>query len=339
MKILFTSYFFSPSLGGIETVSALLAPEFVQHGHEVVLVTKTREEDAVTSRPYRVVRAPGPRELIRLIRWCDVLFQSNISLELSWPLLFIHRPWVISHQTMLLHPVGHLSWRGRLKYYLFRYASHAAISHSIADSLPVSSIILGNPYSPETFKLMPEIARDRELVYLGRLVSDKGIDLLLEAVAELRQRGLTPRLTVIGSGPELANLQELARSLNISRQVEFTGPKKGVELARALNAHQIMIAPSRWAEPFGVVVLEGIACGCTVIVSKTGGLPEAAGPCGVTFEPGNHLSLADAIQTALTQPGFRENLQRVAQSHLARFDPTVVAEGYLQLFERALARG
>lgn len=339
MKILFTSYFFSPSLGGIETVSALLAPEFVRRGHEVVLVTKTREDDHISSRPYQVVRAPGPLELIRLTRWCDILFQSNISLELSWPLLFIHRPWVISHQTMLLHPVGHLSWRGRLKYFLFRYASHAAISHSIADSLPVSSIILGNPYSPETFKLIPGIPRDREILYLGRLVSDKGVDLMLEAVAELRRRGFIIRMTVIGSGPELANLQALARRLQISTQVEFTGPKKGVELARAIHAHQNMIVPSRWAEPFGVVVLEGIACGCAVIVSNTGGLPEAVGPCGVTFEPGNHLSLADAIQTALTQPGFRENLQRAAQSHLARFDPAVVAQGYLQLFERALAGG
>jgi glycosyltransferase involved in cell wall biosynthesis len=336
LKILFTSYLFSPSLGGIETVSSLLAPEFVRRGHEVVLVTTTREDDHV-SRPYKVVRDPGAGELIGLTRWCDVLFQSNISLELAWPLLFIRRPWVISHQTMLLHPVENLSLRGRLKHYLFRFAAHAAISRSIADSLPVPSIILGNPFSPETFKLMPEIPRDREIVYLGRLVSDKGVDLLLEAVTELRQRGFTPRLTIIGSGPELANLQALADRLQISSQVEFTGPKKGAELAAALNAHQNMIVPSRWAEPFGVVVLEGIACGCAVIVSKTGGLPEAAGPCGVTFEPGNHLSLADAIQTALTQPQFRENLQLSAQSHLARFDPAVVAQGYLQLFEQALA--
>jgi glycogen(starch) synthase len=237
LKILFTSYLFSPSLGGIETVSSLLASEFVRHGHEVVLVTTTREDDHV-SRPYTVVRAPGAGELIGLTRWCEVLFQSNISLELAWPLLFIRRPWILSHQTMLLHPVENLSLRGRLKHYLFRFASHAAISHSIADSLPVPSIILGNPYSSETFKLMPEISRDRELVYLGRLVSDKGIDLLLEAVAELRQRGFTPRLTIIGSGPESTNLQELARRLQISSQVEFTGPKKGAELARTLNAHQ-----------------------------------------------------------------------------------------------------
>lgn len=337
MKILFTSYLFAPSLGGIETVSALLAHEFVRQGHEVILVTTTLEDDRV-ARPYRVVRAPKAGDLIELTRWCDVLFQSNISLELAWPLLVIHRPWIISHQTMLLHPVGSLTWRGRLKYSLFRFASHAAISHSISDSLPVPSIILGNPYSPQTFKVMPEIPRDRELVYLGRLVSDKGIDLLMESVTELRQRGFTPRLTIIGSGPELGNLQALAERLQICDQVEFTGAKKGEELARALNAQQIMIVPSRWAEPFGVVALEGIACGCAVIVSRTGGLPEAAGPCGITFEPGNHISLADAIQTALTQPGFRENLQSHAQSHLARFDPVIVAQKYLQLFEQALAR-
>jgi hypothetical protein len=59
VKILLSSYVFSPSVGGIETVSALLAPEFVKAGHEVILVTGTGLEDE-TSWPFQVVRRPGP---------------------------------------------------------------------------------------------------------------------------------------------------------------------------------------------------------------------------------------------------------------------------------------
>ena len=91
MKILLSSYVFAPSIGGIETVSALLAPEFIKAGHEVILITLTAKEDDV-ERPYRVIRRPSPTQLIGLVRWCDVYFQNNISLMLAWPLLFVRRP-------------------------------------------------------------------------------------------------------------------------------------------------------------------------------------------------------------------------------------------------------
>ena len=336
MKILFTSYVFSPSVGGIETVSALLATEFARAGHEVVLVTKTRKEDHLT-RPFEVVRAPGISKMLELTRWCDIFFQNNISLEVAWPLLFVRRPWIIAHHTFLTHLEGAIPWRSTLKNFLLRFARNASISRPIAGVLPVTSSIVGNPYSAEIFKLMPEVARERDLVYLGRLVSDKGIDLLLDALAQLRQRGLRSRLTIIGSGPELSNLHEMADRLEVGSQIEFVGSKSGTELARTLNAHQIMVIPSQWPEPFGLVALEGIACGCAIVASQTGGLPEAIGPCGLMFEPGNCKALAEALETALTQPHFRENLQRDAQSHLAQFVPSDVAARYLRLFEESLA--
>jgi len=334
MKILFTSYVFAPGIGGIETVSALLAPEFVRAGHEVILVTKTSGEDLV-SRPYEVVRNPGFSKSIKLMRWCDVFFQNHISLELAWPLLLVSRPWIVAHHSWL-DPAGGV--KVRLKRLLLRYGRHASISHPVADSLPVPSTIVGNPYDTEVFRLLPGIDRDRELVYLGRLVSDKGIDLLIDALAKLRQRGFTPRLTIVGSGPEMVSLREQGRRLGVGDQIRFTGSKTGVELAQCLNAHEVMIIPSRWAEPFGVVALEGIACGCMIIASRNGGLPEAVGPCGTSFETGNCIALADAMEEALAQPQVRVKAQREASTHLAHFTPSEVAGRYLQLFEQSLSK-
>jgi len=334
MKILFTSYVFAPSLGGIESVSSLLVLEFLKAGHEVKVVTKTRETDDVP-RPYDLIRDPGPSELLKLTQWCDVFFQNNISLVLSWPLLFIRRPWIVAHHTWLNDSEKLFDFRPRLKRFLLRYATNASISKPIADALPVSSVIVGNPYAPEIFRQIPEVPRDRELLFLGRLVSDKGIDLILEALAELRRRGLTPRLSIIGFGPQLPLLKEMAEGLNVASQVEFIGPMKGDELAHAVNAHQIMIVPSYWSEPFGLVALEGIACGCAVIASHNGGLPEAVGPCGMTFQPGDSMALANAIQKGLTQPQFRENLQREAKAHLEKFNPAEVARRYLELFTQS----
>lgn len=334
MKIILTSYFFAPSIGGIETVSALLAAEFVRAGHEVKVVTRTPQDDGI-SRPFEVIRNPGLFEFIKLARWGDVFFQNNISLELAWPLLVVRRPWVIAHHTWLDHAK---SWKVHVKRALLRFASHATISQPITDSLAVSSTIMGDPYSSDIFHLWPGIKRDRELVYLGRLVSDKGIDLLVYALAELKNRGVTPGLTVIGFGPELAALREQVELLQLGDQIDFTGSKTGVELAQILNAHQVMIVPSLWAEPFGVVALEGIACGCVVVASQNGGLPEAIGPCGITFETGSYLALADAIQKMLSMPAKREKMQHQAAGHLAHFAPAEVAARYLRLFEKALEK-
>src|SRR2546423_11563028 len=115
---------------------------------------------------------------------------------------------------------------------------------------------------------MPQIPRNKELVFLGRLVSDKGADLLLMSLAKLKAQGLTPKLTVIGTGPEECSLKQQSVRFGIDGQVSFVGAKIETDLAQLLNEHQIMVVPSRWQEPFGIVALEGIACGCIVVGSE-----------------------------------------------------------------------
>ena len=334
MKILVSSYVFAPSVGGIETVSALLAPEFVKAGHDVILITRTSRDDGV-ARPYQVVRNPSPQRLVELVRWCDVYFQNNISLLLAWPLVWIRRPWIIAHHTWLGEYGKPPGWKARLKRALIRYGTNATISQPVACDIPVPSTILGNPYSRDVFRARPEITRDRELVYLGRLVSDKGVDMLIESLVDLKKLGLHPRLTIIGSGSEEEGLRRLAVERDLANQIEFVGAKGPEEIARLLNAHQVLAVPSRWPEPFGIVALEGIASGCVVVASRAGGLPEATGPCGLFFSMGDRAELTEQLQSLLTQPELRAKLLRDAEAHLQQFDPATVAGKYLALFERA----
>ena len=338
MKILMSSYVFSPSVGGIETVSELLAPEFVRAGHELVLITRTRMDDGV-KRPYEVVRCPGRKRLFELLRWCDVYFQNNISLILAWPLLFVRKPWIIAHHTWLGDSPTRRNWKARLKRFLLARGLNATISRPIAADLPIPSTIVGNPYSTEIFRKRPEIPRTRELVYLGRLVRDKGVDLLIESLVELRERGLTPRLTIIGSGSEESGLRTLIRKLGLEEQVTFLGSKRPEDIALQLNAHQVLAVPSRWPEPFGIVVLEGIACGCVVAASDAGGLPEAVGPCGITFHHGERPGLTETLYDLLTDSALRKRLQVGGERHLQQFKPEVVAEKYLNVFKRGLQSG
>ena len=340
MKILFATHRFYPEVGGLETVSLILAEEFAAAGHEVKLMTHAVADERTDDAPFPfpVFRRPGPGATLKLIRWCDVYFQNNISVRTLWPLLCVRRPWVPAHHTWLTRVSGRIGWQDRLKKFLLRRGTCApiAVSHEVARSLEVpGTIVIGNPYKPEMFRLLPEVPRTRDLVFLARLVSDKGGDLLLEALADLKSHGFTPELTVVGDGPEMPALRRQVEELGLARQVEFTGVLLGEELVRMLNSHRIMVVPSRTPEPFGVVALEGIACGCVVVGSEGGGLADAIGECGLTFPNHDQVALSRALGRVLFDAKLYDELRSHAAAHLKRHEPGKVAEAYLRVFEKA----
>lgn len=335
MKVLVYSPFFYPSIGGLETVVSILAHEFVFQGHEVKLVSQIPATDTKFF-PFEVIRKPSLQKLKELTCWCDIYFQPNISLKGIWP-LFIHpKPWVVSHNGWYTRVDGSFGWQDYLKHFAIRFATGISVSRAVADHVSTPSTVIPNPYQEDIFFEIPETTRDTELVFLGRLVSDKGVDLLLAALAHLKRLGLTPNLTIVGQGPEEPKLQQQVKELEMTNQVSFVGTKIEQDLAHLLNGHQIMVVPSRWQEPFGVVALEGIACGCVVVGSEGGGLKEAIGPCGVTFPNGDVQALTDVLAKLLTHPEARSQYRAMAQSHLAKHQKAEVAKAYLQVFERAL---
>jgi glycosyltransferase involved in cell wall biosynthesis len=123
----------------------------------------------------------------------------------------------------------------------------------------------------------------------------------------------------------------------LDRQLTFAGQKSGAALAEILNLHRILVVPSRWKEPFGIVALEGIACGCVVVGSEKGGLKEAIGPCGLTFENGNIRALADQLKRLLNDLNLQAKLRDHATEHLARFQSDVIAAAYLRLMRTLVA--
>lgn len=339
MKILIASHSFAPALGGIEQVSQILAREFAALGHSVRVVTRTpadREEAA----GYTVHRAPSLRSLWQLLRWADVYLQSNIALHSLWPALLARTPTLVVYHTWLQRADGRIAWQDRLKRLASRLVTrNLAVSACLARSLPARCGVIPNPYNDALFTCEPRVQPDAELLFLGRLVSDKGADLLLDALALLAVRGLKPRLSVIGSGPEEPALRTQAARLQLQDRVDFQGALRGPALVERLRAHRILVVPSRWAEPFGLVALEGMACGLEVVAADIGGLPEALGGCGSTFTAGDARALADQLAMALARPVPQQRPSAEAVRHLARHRAGAVAHAYLaQLAELAPAR-
>jgi len=332
MRILISSHFFHPSVGGIEEVSRILAHEFVRAGHDVKVVTQTSENDEADF-PFAVHRCPGVCELLRLVKWCDVFLHSNISLQTAWPLLLRRRPWVVAHHTWIARVNGSTGWRDRLKRSVLRRACNIAVSEALRAQIAAPAVVIGNPYRNTLFRCESAAVRDRELVFLGRLVDDKGVDLLLQALARVRVRGSKPRLTIIGRGPEESALRQLSSQLGLDAQVEFVGQASGADLVELLNRHRVLVVPSRWREPFGLVALEGMACGCVPLVADCGGLPDAIGDAGVKFRHQDTEDAACWIEKLLAPDADLSLYRAAAPAHLAKHTAEAVAARYLEVLE------
>jgi glycosyltransferase involved in cell wall biosynthesis len=252
MKILISSHYFYPSLGGSETNAEILAREFVKQGYHVKLITQTPGTSCDVNGqpfPFEVIRQPQARQLISLTRWCNVCLQNGVILKQFWALWLTQTPCVIRHQTWVRQPQKDATLLTQLKLLAVKLATSISISKAIAQHLYHPSIIIPNPYRDDQFRLMPKVQREKDLVYAGRLVSDKGVDLLLQAVANLKAVNLTPKLTIIGSGPEEPALRRQTIDLDIDAQVTFVGSKTGNELVTLLNQHHILVVPLAGMNP------------------------------------------------------------------------------------------
>lgn len=330
MKILFTSHRFYPFIGGIEVNSEILARYFSSKGHEVHVVTNTTGgEDAAF--PFEVTRRPSRKKLVSLHRWADVVYQNNIELGSLWPAFLTRKPTVISVRTWLRANEGRTRPVDLLKKWaLSRADAVIAISEAVRRDTFPRAVVIGNPYRSNLFRVLPDVRRRNSVVFVGRLVSDKGADLLIRAYAEVKDDA--DGLTLIGTGPEETSLRRMASDLGV--EARFTGPLQGEDLVRELNQHAILAVPSRWAEPFGNVALEGMACGCVVVGSDGGGLPDAIGPGGLVFERGQASSLAAQIRRILQEPELREALRAQAVAHLESHREETVCRKYLNIIEQ-----
>lgn len=317
-KVTLFSMQFLPKVGGLENVVRDWAYGLTYANYRVQVITTTHSKESDDIFPFDVIRNASQFRVWRLMREADVIIGFNISLKNIVPCLLAFRPTMISHQSTNYDRNGNLNRFGGLKQFIVNHFPEAniACSHYVAGFIKKNPIVIHNTYNSELFRLKPAIKREHDLVFLGRLVSDKGCDVLIRALGILKLRYLvTLDVTVIGEGPELNNLKILSVDENVESQVKFIGSKGGNELVDALNAHKMLIVPSIWEEPFGIVALEGLSCGCRVLVSDSGGLKEAIGNCGKAFKKGDPDALALAIRDELNQKSEIDHEQVVRHLH------------------------
>lgn len=323
MRILLTTTVFLPRIGGVESMVDSLARGFLEAGHAVVVAAACAGEGD-RALPYEVVRRPGALALRTLARRSDVVLQNGASLRLLLPVLAARRPVAVVHHTWL--PEAGFA---ALRRWALGRTRNIAVSGAIAAHLPVPSRVIPNLHRSALFAQPPGKARRYDLCCVARLVSDKGVDLLLAAMAALAGRGLRPTLLLVGDGPERGALESQVAAEGQGVQVRFTGLLHDGELPAALADSRILVVPSRFREPFGIIALEGAASGCYLVGADGGGLAEAIGPCGETFARGSAEALAVSLERLLIQ-GPPELDRQAVERHLAAHRPERIAALYLE---------
>lgn len=328
MNILIVSYAYLPSVGGIERTTHVLAQEFRALGHELTVVSHTPGPEAVEGVP--TIRRPSVGAMLRLVKSHDVVFHFNISLRYGWmmPLLFPRKRWVLKH-------AGEPTYTGptlasRLKHLAFKRATNVCPTDFMRRRLGIQAHLIPNPVNP-LFRILPDNVRDLDCAMVARLVDQKGADIAIEVIARLRDRNRPTRLELIGSGPEEAALWKLVVDNGLTDLVTFHGAMEPEEMVPLLNRCRVLLVPSRYDEPFGVVALEGAACGLVVVGPTHGGLPEAIGPCGPTLPIRDIDGWADTVGRLLESEEERRPYLEAAPAHLERHRARRIAEAYLRV--------
>ncbi|MGH7539314.1 MAG: glycosyltransferase family 4 protein, partial [Gemmatimonadales bacterium] len=174
--------------------------------------------------------------------------------------------------------------------------------------------------------------------FVGRLVPQRGLDTLLQALAY--HRHAVWRLTVVGDGPERERLERLASDLRLAARIRWAGALPPERMADVWPGLDVLVVPSRptagWNEPSGTTLLEAMAHEVAVIGSETGVLPELIGEAGIVTPPGDAGALASALVRALA-PSERAALAQAARARgLKLFSDEAIAERTVQFWQQAL---
>jgi glycosyltransferase involved in cell wall biosynthesis len=176
------------------------------------------------------------------------------------------------------------------------------------------------------------------LLCVGRLVQLKGQSLLIEAMAELVDRGVDARLTLVGDGPQRSKLEQLARRRNLEKRVRFAGAVGQDAIREIYHSADIFCLPSM-AEGLPVVLMEAMAVELPVVSTRIMGIPEIVehGRTGLLVTPGRLDELTDALERLIADPGLRARLGRAGRDAvLAEFDVDSSASQLREIFAGAL---
>lgn len=367
MRVLFQCSGFLPTtIGGAEVLSYHLVKELQRRGHELLVVTsRSSRSDPAGHATYNDVklvkldaeRAVAQRDLAELRRASETV--RDIVADFKPDLLHVNSAEacsfifvrgaatgdlrrIVTHHAPI-RPAGHDGLQRRLSTDAERVVTVSEATYD--DALAAMPGIRGKLSVIRNALPMPEVTpmplpfSPPRLLCFGRIVREKGFDVVVRALANLRKQGFTAGLDIAGDGLEKEALADFVKSLGMEGQVRFLGWVSPHGVPALIDTATAVVVPSRWPEPFGLVALQAAQMGRPVIAAAVGGLPEvvAHGSTGLVVAPDDEHAMADAIVALLSDAGTARRFGAAARERARQaFDFATFVDGYERVYTQAL---
>lgn len=225
---------------------------------------------------------------------------------------------------------------------------HKERSYTIVASQFMKKVMLCNGFKEERIAVIPPFttlpdleSRDSfndppMIISVGRVVKEKGMDHLLQAFVSLKQKA---KIVIIGDGPFLNELKSLAQRLGIISDVSFPGWLSPNELKSYYQRCRMVVVPSTWPEPFGMVGIEAMSYGKPVLAFDVGGISEwlKHEETGFLVKPKDSVALAEKISFLLERPELASKIGNKGREAVrVRFVPGVHVDQLFSVFHRAI---
>lgn len=362
MRVIHWTPGFAPGIGGIEVLLGRLLPALRTRGHECLVIANDNGEAApgtfdesgthVRRFPFTTALAQRDvgsiaslqRDLIALIG--D--FRPDVShLHHAGATAFFHMtsrrgrtvPSVMTVHTPCDDHGADTAFARSLRAATRVTAVSASTLRDVLALVPDvgdrASVIYNGVPAPRVVAA-PIPTLPAHVVYVGRLSREKGVDVALRAFARVRRVIGDVRLTIAGDGPERAALERLALAESPGGAVTFTGAIPPHDVPALMNTATVLVVPSRWREPFGLVAIEAALLARPVVAARTGGLVEVVddGITGRLFEPEDDRAMADALLEVLSGAGaVARQMGEAGRARAAvRFGLEACADAYDRLY-------
>lgn len=343
----------------------------------VTIVTRTREETPNDkSWPFSLVRRPMLRHLFELVRGADVIHIAGPALMPMALSVLLRKPAIVEHhgyQALCPNGVlllgdrtvcpGHfmagrywkcarcnandMGWAGSFRSLALMaprrllsklMSANIAITEHVARrlALPRTRTILYGIRDPGCTRLAQN-GNEFQIGYVGRLVQEKGVPVLLHAAKCLIDDGVRFHLTIVGDGPLRQRLESETRELGLGEHVTFTGDLSGQELEKAVRPLQTVVMPSVWEETAGLTAIEQMMRGGVVIAADIGGLSEIVGDSGLKFAPGDEQDLYLRLREIVDKPDLVSSLGGRARTQAIKLHSRDgMIQSHIAVYEQAL---